>query len=106
MFFPFLSISSSVAKWISNEVLQIITSNGLTTVLVNECKEHVSARLHPTQEHLIGVVCRLPDVLSNSLSRQLTPSLWPGAYFMRVGKSLCECLQQVHSALRGKCIRI
>lgn len=48
------------------------------------------------------MLCRLPDVLSNRMGRELPMSLLPYHYFSALGHGLTECLQQVYRALKGK----
>ncbi len=57
--------------------------------------------LTPSQEGLVGVLCRLPDVLANRMGRELPPALLPPQYFSAIGRGLMGCLHQVYKALKG-----
>ena len=89
-------------QWLAGKVLHRLSSGRLVEVMVAECREVSGARLTAQQEHLVGVLCRLPDVLSNCLWQHLDPGLLPRPYFSQLGADVFLCLQQVHSILRGK----
>lgn len=87
-----------MAKWLAHEVLTIIESRGFATILssMSSC-DPASVSLSVLQEHLVGVVCRLPDVLANRLGRQLKEGLFPKPYFRRLGEGLVQCLENIHN---------
>lgn len=89
-------------QWLAGKVLHLLSSGRLVEVMVAECREVSGARLTAQQEHLVGVLCRLPDVLSNCLRQHLDPGLLPRPYFSQLGADVFSCLQQVHSILRGR----
>ncbi len=88
----------SAALWLSTEVQALLTSGRLTALFRDELSP---APLSADLEQLVGVVCRLPDTLSNRLGRQLSPSLLPPQYFKMVGLSIADCLKDV--AATSKC---
>ena len=88
-------------RWLAEKVLRLLSSGRLVEVMVAECREVSGARLTAQQEYLVGVLCRLPDVLSNCLRQHLDPGLLPQPYFSQLGANVFTCLQQVHSILRG-----
>lgn len=96
------SCSTPAVRWLAEKVLRLLSSGSLVKVMVAECREVSGARLTAQQEHLVGVLCRLPDVLSNRLSQHLDPGLLPQPYFSQLGADVFACLQQVHSILRGR----
>lgn len=78
----------------------------LCQVLYGECRRDPSHGLTYRQEQLVGVVCRLPDLLANRMGHQLHHSLLPREYFTALGRSMLACLEQVHRALRGGCTHL
>ena len=90
-----------VARWLANEVVDLLTADSLTSDLFTQCSNIPSPRLSPTQEQLVGVVCRLPDLLANRLGRSLPDTLLPVTYFKLVGRVLWECLKQVYATIKG-----
>ena len=93
----------TTAKWLASEVLKILQSGGLASVLLSTSRQDpASTRLSVTQEHLVGVVCRLPDVLANRLGRYLKEGLLPKPYFKSLGEGVCGCLEGVHKDFKGK----
>lgn len=91
-----------VAKWLSHEVLELLSSGGLTVLFNSQVQGTVSHHLNPFQEQLVGVVCRLPDCLANRLGRQLSRHLLPQQYFERVGNATVECLKEMCSLHTGE----
>lgn len=96
------SCSGVVVQWLAGKVLHLLSSGRLVEVMVAECREVSGARLTAQQEHLVGILCRLPDILSNCLRQHLDPRLLPWPYFSQLGADVFSCLQQVHSILRGR----
>lgn len=91
------------AKWLANEVRKLLQNeDGLTSILVSNSINSDPNQLSPLQEHLVGVVCRLPDVLANRLGRQLKADLLPMAYFKRLGECLVGCLQHLYEKFEGR----
>ena len=93
-----------VTQWLAGEVLHLLSDGKLVEVLVAQCREVRvgDARLTAQQDQLVGVLCRLPDVLSNQLQQCLDPALLPQPYFSRLGMDVFSCLQRVHCILRGR----
>lgn len=89
------------ARWLCSEVQDMLSRDELCQVLFNECRRDPAHSLTSQQEQLVGVVCRLPDLLANKMGRQLHPSLLPRGYFAALGRSMVACLERVHTALRG-----
>ena len=90
-----------VARWLANEVADLLASDDLTSDLFIECSSNPSPRLSPAQEQLVGVVCRLPDLLANRLGRSLPAMLLPAEYFRLVGGALYKCLERVYTSIKG-----
>ena len=91
-----------VAKWLSSEVLKLLKSGAFASLLLSMSRrDPASSRLSPIHEHLVGVVCRLPDVLANRLGRQLKEGLFPAPYFRQLGRDLLECLESIHVKWKG-----
>lgn len=91
-----------VARWLANQVSDVLTSGSLTSDLFAKCSSNPSPRLTPAQDHLVGVVCHLPDLLANRLGHSLPTSLMPAAYFRLISQSLCKCLEEVHVSIKGE----
>jgi len=93
-----------VIQWLAGEVLHLLSGGKLVEVMLTQCRDvHVGdARLTAQQEQLVGILCRLPDVLSNRLQQYLDPSLLPQPYFSQLGMDVFSCLQRVHNILRGR----
>ena len=87
--------SGPTAKWLSHEVLELLSSGGLTILFNSQVRDTNTLHLSPAQEQLVGVVCRLPDCLANRLGRQLSRSLFPQQYFERVGNAIIEYLKEL-----------
>ena len=79
----------------------MISSDQLCQVLYEECRRDPSHGLTSWQEQLVGVVCRLPDLLANRMGHQLHHSLLPRKYFAALSRSVLVCLEKVHGALQG-----
>lgn len=90
-----------VARWLANEVADLLASDDLTSDLFTQCSSNPSPRLSPAQEQLVGVVCRLPDLLANRLGRSLPVTLLPTKYFQLVGGALYKCLERVYTSIKG-----
>ena len=81
----------------------LLKSGVLSSLLLSESKgDPASSRLSPRQEELVGVVCRLPDVLANRLGRQLKQSLFPKPYFGLLGEGVAHCLEDIHKDFKGR----
>ncbi len=90
------------AKWLASEVLKIIECGGLSSILLSASGEDpASTQLTHAQEHLVGVVCRLPDVLANRLGRYTKEGLLPRQYFKRLGEGLLGCLEGIRKLFKG-----
>lgn len=87
--------SVPTAKWLSHEVLELLSSGGLTILFNSQIRDTNTIRLSPAQEQLVSVVCHLPDCLANRLGRQLSQRLLPQQYFERVGIAIIECLTEL-----------
>ena len=90
-----------VARWLANEVADLLVSNSLTSDLFTQCSSNPSPRLSPAQEQLVGVICRLPDLLANRLGRSLQATLLPAEYFRLVGGAVYNCLERVYTGIKG-----
>ncbi len=91
------------AKWLASEVLKLLQSGILPSLLLSESKsDPASSRLSLRQEELVGVVCRLPDVLANRLGQQLKEALFPKPYFELLGVGVAQCLESIHKNFKGK----
>ena len=90
-----------VARWLANEVADLLASDDLTSDLFTQCSSNPSPRLSPAQEQLVGVICRLPDLLANRLGRSLPVTLLPTKYFQLVGGALYKCLERVYTSIKG-----
>lgn len=98
---PFCSLAT--AKWLASEVLKIVQSGGLGSILLTRSREDPAAtRLSLQQQHLVGVVCRLPDVLANRLGRALKEGLLPKPYFGCVGEGVLRCLEGLRRDCKGE----
>jgi hypothetical protein len=87
---------------LASEVLKILQSGVFPSILLSSCKEDPgSTRLSVAQENLVGVVCRLPDVLANRLGRSLKDSLLPKSYFQCLGEGLVTCLEGIRKDFKG-----
>lgn len=93
-----------VARWLANEVADLLISDSLTADLLAQCSSNPSPRLSPIQEQLVGVICRLPDLLANRLGRSLPAVLLPAEYFKLVGRALYNCLGRVYASIKGMII--
>lgn len=109
MMIPYFSLSwyitafrAPVAKWLANEVSAVISSECLTSDLLAECSFNPSSCLTPLQNQIVGVVCRLPDLLTNRLGHSLPSSLMPPAYFKLIGSCLFNCLESIYTSIKGE----
>ena len=59
------------------------------------------AQVNTQQEHLVKVLCRLPDVLANRLGRYLKEGLLPKPYFRSIGKDIFRCLESIRKQFKG-----
>ena len=91
-------------QWLAGEVLHLLSGGKLVEVMLTQCRDVRvgDARLTAQQEQLVGILCRLPDMLSNRLQQYLDPSLLPQPYFSQLGMDVFSCLQRVHNILRGR----
>lgn len=97
---PFCRLAT--AKWLATEVLKILQAGGLSSILLSTSREDpASTRLSLVQEHLVGVVCRLPDVLANRLGRSVKDGLLPKPYFRCLGEGILACLEGIRRDFKG-----
>ncbi len=98
----------TTAKWLCNEVLSILQSGSVGSILAAQAKLSASTsdgakpRLSSQQQQLISAICRLPDVMANRVGRQLKEPLLPVPYFKSLGRSFRDSLVTVHSHHKGE----
>ena len=84
----------------AGEIERVLSSSTLSSMLYREsCKP--SPSLSPAQQQLLSALTRITDCLANKLGRSLPPSLLHSSLFSLLGAGLLNCLQAVHTDLKG-----
>ena len=91
--------------WLEKEAKHVVSTGALADLLWEQCVENITANsLSAAQEHLVGCVCKLPDVVAGRMGREVSLDLLPRAFFSRLATCVYCCLEKVHSSLKGKFI--
>lgn len=94
--------SFPAAVWLEKEARHVVNIGALSDLLWEQCKEDISANtLSATQEHLVGYVCKLPDVIASRMGREVSSDLLPQTFFSRLATCVYHCLERLHSELGG-----
>ena len=88
-----------IAAWLAGRAKLLFSS---THVIFEQCRQPGNAVLTPFQEHIIGCMCRIPDLVSNALKCSVDPSLLPASLFTELAHTLIRNLDQVYQAIRGE----
>ena len=103
--FEICLFSTPAAAWLEKEAKEVVSTGALADLLWEQCTEDVAANaLSPTQERLVGCVCKLPDVVAGRMGREVSPNLLPRAFFSRLATCVHHCLEKLHLSLKGKSI--
>ncbi|KAL5473030.1 hypothetical protein EMCRGX_G027470 [Ephydatia muelleri] len=87
-----------IAAWLAGRAKLLFSS---THVIFEQCRQPGNAVLTPFQEHIIGCMCRIPDLVSNALKCSVDPSLLPASLFTELAHTLIRNLDQVYQAIRA-----
>ena len=91
--------------WLEKEAKHVVSSGALADLLWEQCTEDVTANtLSAVQEHLVGFVCKLPDIVAGRMGRETSRCLLPQAFFSRLATCVYHCLEKLHSSLKGRFI--